>query len=141
MDLGTIMKKLKESKYRFLDNFFYDVGLVFSNAWHFNKVGDDVYEMASMVYGEYLYWKYRMWDDLQSIKRVARKKRPVVDRSPITIKLSRKPSMQLMHIAVPWGKRPKLSSVNLKCKYLTRKKEKSTELRGRSSETAKAHRG
>merc|ERR1719233_1368305 len=133
MDLGTIMKKLKESKYRYLDNFFYDVGLVFSNAWHFNEVGDDVYQMASMVYGEYLYWKYRMWDDLQSIKRVARKKRPTVDRSPITIKLSRKPSMQLMHIAVPWGKRPKLSSVNVKCKYLLVKKisDCTTKLRRR----------
>jgi len=133
MDLGTIMKKLKESKYRFLDNFFYDVGLVFSNAWHFNKVGDDVYEMASMVYHEYLYWKYRMWEDLQSIKIVARKKRPTVDRSPIIIKLSRKPSMQLMHIAVPWGKRPKVHSVNVKCKYMLVKKisECTTKLRRR----------
>lgn len=122
MDLGTILKKVKELRYRFLDDFFYDIGLVFSNAWLFNKETDDVHIMASVLYQEYVYWKYRMWDELQRLKRRARKRNPPVDRTPIIVRLSRKPTFHSKYIAIPWGQRPRPMYREFKCKYMLVKK-------------------
>jgi len=122
MDLGTISKKVKELRYRFLDDFFYDVGLVFSNAWLFNKETDDVHIMANVLYQEYVYWKYRMWDELQRLKRRARLRNPPVDRTPIVVKVSRTPEMKSKYTIIPWGQRPRPMYCDFKCKYMLVKK-------------------
>jgi len=49
MDLGTIRKKLSRRQYLSPESFMSDVRLVWSNAWTYNRPGDDIYVMAEKL--------------------------------------------------------------------------------------------
>lgn len=49
MDLGTVRKKLSRRQYRSPESFLSDVRLVWSNAWSYNRAGDEIYVMAERM--------------------------------------------------------------------------------------------
>jgi hypothetical protein len=49
MDLGTIRKKLSRRQYLSPESFITDVRLVWSNAWTYNRPGDEIYVMAEKL--------------------------------------------------------------------------------------------
>ena len=53
MDLGTVQQKLEASRYAKVEDFVNDVELVWKNAKIFNLEGSDIYEVATILDGEF----------------------------------------------------------------------------------------